>query len=440
MITIFKRVPQFPFISSRYKAYLFSGIISVIAIISVLLHGGLKLGVDFTGGTLLQVRFDRPIATDEVRKALAEANMGGAEIQKLKDSETIKNAFLIRTGLKESMALTDTSGPQVVRIEVTPNPTAGASQVVVRAFISDAGRGGAKVDSAWCAVDDLSNKLLMPPEPNQPEGSFWVIVPADKFGAGSQHGLAVYGRDAAGNWGAVREVTMFVTGRGQTALSADKKARASFTGKAEAAHGGPVTTAIVAALAGRFPDNGLTIDSDDTVGPKVGRELQGKAILAVLAGLLLILIYVAFRFDYRFGVAAIISLFHDVLCTVGFISVTGMEFNLQSVAVLLTIIGYSINDSIVVADRIRENIRKTHKDTFSELVNRSINETLSRTLITAVSVFLVLVALQLFAGHVLQDFTKPLLFGLVFGTYSSIFIVAAIVVDWENKSPSKRKK
>ncbi|MCU0608077.1 MAG: protein translocase subunit SecF [Candidatus Edwardsbacteria bacterium] len=440
MISIFKDVPQFPFIPNRYKAYLFSIIVMAVAIVSVALQGGLKLGVDFTGGTLLQVHFDQPIETDEVRRALADANMAGAEISKLKDTETIKNSFLIRTGRKQSVTVADTSGPQVVRIEVTPNPTAGASQVVVRALISDAGRGGARVDSAWCAIDGLANKTPMPPEPNKPEGSFWVVVPADRFGAGSQHSLAVYGRDAGGNWGASCEVTLFVTARGQVDLSPDKKARAAFAGKAEAARGGPVTAAIVGALARQFPDNPVTIDSDDTVGPKVGRELQGKATLAVLVALMLILIYVAFRFDFRFGVAAIISLFHDVICTVGFISVTGMEFNLQSVAVLLTIVGYSINDSIVVADRIRENVRKSHKDDFPALVNRSINETLSRTMITAVSVFLVLVALQLFSGHILQDFTKPLLFGLVFGTYSSIFIVAAIVVDWEIKSPSRRKK
>lgn len=440
MITIFRDVPQFPFIPNRFKAYIFSVIVMVVAIASVAMRGGLRLGVDFTGGTLLQVHFDQPIETDDVRRALADANMAGAEISKLKDTETIKNAFLIRTGRKQSMAVTDTSGPDVVQIEVTPNPTAGATQVTVRALISDAGRGGAKVDSAWCAVDGVANKTLMPPEPNKPEGSFWMIVPADKIGAGSQHTLAVYGRDANGNWGSPREVTLFVTTRGQAELTPDKKPRASYRGTAETARGGPVTSAIVGALAKRFPGNSVTIDSDETVGPKVGRELQGKATLAVLMALILILVYVAFRFDFRFGVAAIISLFHDVICTIGFISVTGMEFNLQSVAVLLTIVGYSINDSIVVADRIRENARKPHKDDFAVLVNRSINETLSRTLITAVSVFLVLVALQLFSGHILQDFTKPLLFGLVFGTYSSIFIVAAIVVDWEIRSPSRRKK
>ncbi|MRR09150.1 protein translocase subunit SecF [bacterium] len=440
MISIFKDVPQFPFIPNRYKAYLFSIAVMVAAVVSVAMQGGLKLGVDFTGGTLLQVHFDRPIETDEVRRALADANMAGAEISKLKDTETIKNSFLIRTGRKQSVTVVDTSGPDVVRIEVTPNPTAGAAQAVVRALISDAGRGGAKVDSAWCAVGGLANKVLMAPEPNKPEGSFWVIVATDKLGAGSQHVLAVYGRDANGNWGSPRDVALFVTARGQVDLTPDKRIRASFAGKAEAARGGPVTAAIVGALAKQFPDNPVSIDSDDTVGPKVGRELQGKAALAVLMALVLILIYIAFRFDFRFGVAAIISLFHDVICTIGFISVTGMEFNLQSVAVLLTIVGYSINDSIVVADRIRENVRKPHKETFTELVNRSINETLSRTMITAVSVFLVLVALQLFSGYILQDFTKPLLFGLVFGTYSSIFIVAAIVVDWEIKSPSKRKK
>jgi preprotein translocase SecF subunit len=296
------------------------------------------------------------------------------------------------------------------------------------------------VDSAWCAVDDLKNKVLMPPEPNLPEGHFWVIVPADKFGAGSQHRLTVYGRDDNGNWGAVREVTMFVTARGQAQLTPDKRAQAGFAEKAEPVRGGAVANTIVKVLLARYPGNKVTIDSDETVGPKIGRELQRNAILAVLVGLLAILIYVAIRFDFRFGVAAVASLFHDVLCTVGFISVTGMEFNLQSVAVLLTIIGFSINDSIVVADRIRENVRKPHKDTFPELVNRSINETLSRTVITVLTVLLVLVALQLFAGRVLADFTKPLLFGIVIGTYSSIFVVAAIVVDWEIKSPSKRKK
>jgi len=310
MISIFKNVPKLPFIPNRHKAYIFSIVITVVALASVLIHGGLNLGVDFTGGTLLQVHFQDPVNTDQVRAALSGAGFSAAEIQKVKDTGNIKNAFLIRTGLQDAAS--------------------GKEQSMGRQ-------------------------------------------------------LAV-------------------------------------------------------ALTQKLAHNPVTVDSDETVGPKIGKELQLKAFWAVLVGLLFILIYVAIRFDFRFGVAAIISLFHDVACTIGFISVTGMEFNLQSVAVLLTIVGYSINDSIVVADRIRENVKKPHKDFYPELVNRSINETLSRTLVTAVSVFLVLVALQLFSGRVLSDFTKPMLFGLLIGTYSSIFIVAAIVVDWEIKRPTKRKK
>jgi preprotein translocase SecF subunit len=440
MISLFRHDTNFGFIPSRRIAYAISLAMIVASIAAVAVHGGLKLGVDFTGGTLMQISFQQPIETDEVRRALADAGLAGTEIQRLKDSETIKNAFLIRTGLKEALAATDTSGPQVMRIEVTPNPTAGSSQVVVRAQISDAGRGDARVDSAWCAIGGLANKALMAPEPGKPEGSFWVILPADRLAAGSRQQLTVYGRDAGGNWGEPREATLFVTGAGQTRLSPDQQAKAGFSGTAETAAGGAVATAIVRSLTARHPGNAVTVDSDETVGPKIGRELQRNATLAVLLGMLAILIYIAIRFDFRFGTAAVIALFHDVLCTIGFISVTGMEFNLQSVAVLLTIIGFSINDSIVVADRIRENLRKTHKETFAELVNRSVNETLSRTVITVLTVLLVLLSLQLFAGRVLADFTKPLLFGLVVGTYSSIFVVAAIVVDWENKSPSKRKK
>ena len=440
MISFFKHNTTIGFVPNRYKAYALSLAIFAVAIGSVIWHGGLKMGVDFTGGTILQIHFAQPIGTDEVRRALADANMGGAEIQKLKDTERIKNAFLINTGLKESMAIVDTSGPQVLRIETTPNPSAGASQVVVRALLSDAGRGEAKIDSVWCALDGLTNKVLMPPEPGRPEGSHWVIVPCDKLGQGSRHTLQVYGRDVNGNWGQPREVTLFVTGRGQAALTPDQKARTGFQEAAEPMRGGVVANAVVRVLTAHDPANKVSIDSDETIGPKIGRELQRNAIFSVLLALVLILIYVAVRFDFRFGVAAVISLFHDVLCTVGFISVMNMEFNLQSVAVLLTIIGYSIMDSIVVADRIRENAKKPHKDDFATLVNRSINETLSRTVITAMTVFLVLISLQLFAGRVLQDFTKPMLFGLITGTYSSIFVVAALVVDWEIRSPSKKKK
>ncbi len=309
MISFFHHKSNFPFIPNRRRAYLVSAVIFAITIVALIARGGLKLGVDFTGGTMMQIHFESPVSTDQLRRALVEGGLAQVEIQKVRDTDRIKNAFMVRTGL--------------------------------------AGKG-------------------------EESGSY----------AEQLKGL----------------------------------------------------------LGKQFPGNRFEIDSIETVGPKIGRELQTKAIWAVLIGCLLILAYVAVRFDFRFGVAAVAALFHDVFCTIGFIAVTNMEFNLQSVAVLLTIVGYSINDSIVVADRIRENLRKSQKETYPELINRSINETLSRTVITVLTVLIVLVFLQIFAGRVLADFTKPLLFGLIIGTYSSIFIVASLVVDWEQKSPVKRKK
>ena len=440
MITIFKNQSNFQFIPNRGKAYIVSAVILAVSLGSVLLHGGLKLGVDFTGGTLLQIHFDQPISTDQVRRALADEGLAGAEIQRVRDTERIKNAFLIRTGSKEGAQAADRTGPQVLSLAADPNPTAGAARVTVRARISDAGRGDAQVDSAVCSVEGLEKPLAMVAEPGREPGVFVAVVPTAGLKAGGRHRVTVSGRDANGNWGEAQQIFLFPTAPGRTALAPEQQAQTAFSALEDPVPGGAVAARIVEALQKRHPDNKVTVDSEETVGPKIGQELQWKAIWAVLVGFLLILVYVAFRFDFRFGVAAVAALIHDVLAAVGFISITGMEFNLQSVAVLLTIIGFSINDSIVVADRIRENVRKPHKETFADLVNRSINETISRTIITTLTVLIVLICLQLFSGRVLADFTKPLLFGLVIGTYSTIFVVSSLVVDWEIKSPSKRKK
>lgn len=440
MISFFKYQSNYPLVQNRGKAYLVSAAILGVSLISLAIHGGLKLGVDFTGGTLLQIHFDQPMAADQVRRALADEGLAGAEIQRVRDTERIKNSFLIRTGSKEGAQAADETGPQVLSLSADHNPSAGSAKVTVRARISDAGRGDAMVDSAVCSVEGLEKPLAMVAEPGREPGVFVAVVPTAGLKAGGRQRVTVSGRDANGNWGEAQRIFLFPTGPGKTALAPDQQALAVFTALEDPVPGGAVAAKIVEALQKRHPDNKVTVDSEETVGPKIGQELQWKAFWAVLVGCLLILVYVAFRFDFRFGVAAVAAIFHDVLGTLGFISITGMEFNLQSVAVLLTVIGYSINDSIVVADRIRENVRKPHKESYLELVNRSVNETLSRTVIMVLTVFMVLISLQFFAGRVLSDFTKPLLLGLLIGTYSSIFIVASLVVDWEIKSPSKRKK
>lgn len=179
-------------------------------------------------------------------------------------------------------------------------------------------------------------------------------------------------------------------------------------------------------------DDEVILERTENVGPRVGKELQYKAIQAVLIGMVLMLIYIALRFNFKFGIAAVIALFHDVIITLGIMVLLGREITIPLIAAFLTIVGYSINDSIIVSDRIRENLKKM-KGSFFEIANKSINQTLSRTIITSGTTLFVVISLLLLGGPVLRDFSLALLIGIIVGTYSSIFIVAALVCDWEMK-------
>ncbi len=195
-----------------------------------------------------------------------------------------------------------------------------------------------------------------------------------------------------------------------------------------------------------FPDYDIEERRRETVGPKVGSELVADAIWAILFSMLLILVYVMFRFELRFGVGAILATFHDVIITLGIFSVFDIEISVPIVAALLTIVGYSLNDTIVVFDRIRENMKtfKRKASDFPDMVNRSINETLSRTIITSGTTLLVVIILYFFGGEILKDFAFALICGIIIGTYSSIFIASPILVEWEARKsaasvPVKKK-
>ncbi len=164
------------------------------------------------------------------------------------------------------------------------------------------------------------------------------------------------------------------------------------------------------------------------VGPQVGEELKLKGLYAIIFSLLGILTYVWFRFEWQFGIAAIIALAHDAIATIGLFALTQMEFNLSTVAAILMIAGYSINDTVVVFDRIRENLRKYKKKPLGELLNFSINQTLSRTLMTSITTLLALIALYMFGGEVIRGFVYALIFGIVIGTYSSIFVASPVLL------------
>ncbi|MCB2211656.1 protein translocase subunit SecF [bacterium] len=195
-----------------------------------------------------------------------------------------------------------------------------------------------------------------------------------------------------------------------------------------------------AGLQAQFPDDPLTVRSVETVGPKIGHELRNAAILAILASLFFIVIYISWRFRYRYAIAALAALTHDVLIVFGLFSILNLQISLAVIAAFLTIVGYSLNDTIVVFDRIRENVKKLRAKKFFDQINISINETLSRTVLTSGTTLVVVFILYFFGGAVIHDFAFALLAGVIVGTYSSIFVASPILIEWDNARPDKRSK
>jgi preprotein translocase subunit SecF len=204
--------------------------------------------------------------------------------------------------------------------------------------------------------------------------------------------------------------------------------------------GSKIADEVMDILRKEFPDNPFNKDSVDEVGPAVGRILQKQARIAVLLALVGILIYIWIRFDFRFGVAATAATFHDVLAVLGIMFILGKEITLLIVTALLTLAGYSLTDTVVVYDRIRENLKLYRKrGDFAGTINASINEVLSRTIITGGTTLLAVLAIFFLAGEVVHDFALTLLLGIIVGTYSSWFVASPIVVEWEKRSPKRFK-
>ncbi len=204
--------------------------------------------------------------------------------------------------------------------------------------------------------------------------------------------------------------------------------------------GEDISDALQNGLQERFPDNPITVRSVETVGPKIGYELRNAAILAILASLFFIVIYISWRFKYRYAIAALAALAHDVLIVFGLFSILNLQISLAVIAAFLTIVGYSLNDTIVVFDRIRENVKKLRAKGFLDQVNISINETLSRTVLTSGTTLIVVLILYFFGGAVIHDFAFALLAGVIVGTYSSIFVASPVLVEWDIKRPDKNSK
>jgi len=426
------------FIGLRRKAFIGSITLIVVGLIFLAVRGGPNYGIDFTGGSLVQIHFDKHVLTDEIRSSLVKLGMGKATIQRFGTASD----FLVTT--KGEVGI-DTIGPQISSVEINPNPTSGAVRVTIRAAASEENTGLSLVTAVEMSVDTPatpgSGSIMSAVDFfDSPREAASYVLPVE-WEAGDAHVIYVRAQDSKGNWGDVGSATVYVTAKGVTSMPGEIRGLPASAGPGtmgDIGLGG-VGRAVSEVLTEDFPDNPSRIDREEIVGPRVSKGLQLQAVLVLLAGMFVVMVYVSFRFTFRFGIGAVVALFHDVLITLGIFSIFNREITIPIIAAFLTIVGYSINDSIVVSDRIRENLRTMRKAKFDRIVNSSINQTLSRTMITSLTTILVLLALLIFGGPVLRDFAFALLIGVVVGTYSSIFVVAPIVVEWERLSPTKKK-
>ncbi len=202
---------------------------------------------------------------------------------------------------------------------------------------------------------------------------------------------------------------------------------------------GGISEKIKSALSTNLQDNSFVVDSTTEIGPKVGKRLKTDAFWAVIMATIFILIYIAWRFQFKFGVGATAATFHDVMAVLGLFHLMGKEINLIFLSALLTIAGYSLTDTVVVFDRIRENLKKRKKSSMVDVMNASVNEVLSRTLITSITTLLAAGTLFLFGGEVLHDFSLAMILGILVGTFSSVFVASPVVLAWESRVGSKKK-
>lgn len=298
----FFQTPNIDFANKRRVPYMISAALFLLGVASVIMRGGLNLGIDFKGGTEIVFKFNQEVTVDQLRAAMDASNMDGSQIRHFGGSDE----YIIYVGQQKEGSVTE-----------------------------------------------IENKV--------------------------------------------------------------KEA---------------VSTAM--------PDADYTVRKSDNVGPKVGQELRKSAIMAIVIALLLILVYIGWRFEFIFALGAIAALFHDVMITLGMFSIVNFELSLKEIAAFLTIVGYSLNDTIVVYDRIRENLKVLRNEDLTTIINKSINQVLSRTVVTSLTTFIVVLILFLFGGEVIKGFAFTMMIGVIVGTYSSIFVASALVLEWQLKHGGKR--
>ena len=360
-----------------------SGVLLVAGVISIVSHGGLFYGIDFKGGTVVDVRFSGPPPIDTLRAGLAQQGIGNSTIVPVSDPVS-PNSNEVLINLEEKGQGSEALDAGKTAILNALHATLGAGE---------AGKQDFNAAGADTIADTLTRK--------------------DPLALGSSAGDR-YNQLA-------RQLAQF----------RDRDQRGIITDLGQLSGAG-ASPSVIAALRDAFYTSTFAIINVEIVGPKVGSELRRQAVVVTLYALAGMLVYIAFRFEWVYGAAAVLAVFHDVLITLGLFSIFHFEISLTVIAALLTLVGYSMNDTIVIFDRIRENARLMRREPFKMIVNRSINQTLSRTILTSGLTFLTVLVLFLMGGQVLRAFSFALVVGILVGTYSSFGIAAPLVVAWNN--------
>ncbi|MSV29847.1 MAG: protein translocase subunit SecF [Bryobacterales bacterium] len=371
---------NFDFLGKKWPFIIASLALTVAGIGSLVVKGGPKYGIDFRGGAVMYVKFAGKPPVDQIRRSLGEVS-----VQEM----TTENEVMIGTELKDEKTLDADRRQMADKLAATfGQPSSGklefnnaSKQAVTDRLREPLQRAGAQLTDQQ--LQDLAGAVL------------------DFRNTPPRSGLLSSFDQLSGVAG--------------------------------------VTPVILNVVKQECYLSSFVIRQVQVVGPKVGGDLRRQAVLVTLAALGGMLIYIAFRFEWIYAVAAVVAVFHDTVITVGFFSLFDKEISLNVVAALLTLVGYSMNDTIVIFDRIRENVKLSRRETLETIINQSVNQTLSRTVMTSGLTFLTVLALFLYGGPVLHTFSFALVVGILIGTYSSVFVASPIVVFWHNYADGKRR-
>ena len=361
-----------------------SVLLMIAGIASLLMKGGPLYGIDFRGGALMYVKFAGPPPVQEIRSALSSKIQGTISVTTLTDSQEV----LIGVEMQDEKSLDQARRTMIDTLRQTFAP-----------------------DSTLLDFNNSGQEALLT-RLRDPLQSAGVAV--------SEEDLQKL----------VRSLLAF----------RDTPPRSGLVRSFDALSGVPgVTPSVINVLKQECSLSPFAVRRVEVVGPKVGSDLRRQAVMATLYALAGMLVYIGFRFEWIYGVAAVLAVFHDTLITVGLFSLFNKEIDLTVVAAILTLVGYSMNDTIVVFDRIRENLKTLRREKLPDLINLSINQTLSRTVLTSGLTFLTALCLLLFGGPVLAGFSFALVVGILVGTYSSVFVASPILVFWQNLVESRGK-